>query len=143
VAVSTVLLAMLRVADAPTTPISEFPSMYPLIVGVEIVGVAIVGLVLSTADPDPITPLASTADPDPTTPLASTADPDPTTPLANTTDPLPTSSVSAAAKFALDGVVKNVETFDPSCDVASAPMAAGVIATAAALVIRPLLSTVN
>jgi hypothetical protein len=122
---------MLRVADAPTTPISEFPSMYPLIVGVEIVGVAIVGLVLSTADPDP------------TTPLANTADPDPTTPLANTTDPLPTSSVSAAAKFALDGVVKNVETFDPSCDVASAPMAAGVIATAAALVIRPLLSTVN
>jgi hypothetical protein len=122
---------MLRVADAPTTPISEFPSRYPLIVGVEIVGVAIVGLVLSTADPDP------------TTPLANTADPDPTTPLANTTDPLPTSSVSAAAKFALDGVVKNVETFDPSCDVASAPMAAGVIATAAALVIRPLLSTVN
>jgi hypothetical protein len=114
VAVKTVLLVILRVAVVVTVPRLVFPSMYPLIVGV-----AIVGLVSSTAEPDPLTP------------------------LANTTDPLPTSSVSAAAKFALDGVVKNAETFDPSEEIDKAPIAAGVIATEAAEVMRPLASTVN
>jgi hypothetical protein len=78
-----------------------------LIVGVVIVGVAIVGPVANTAAPDPV------------------------------------SSVSAAARFALDGVAKKVDTFAPSEAIDSAPIAAGVIATEAAEVMRPLSSTVN
>jgi hypothetical protein len=42
--------------------------------------------------------------------------------LANTAAPEPVSSVSAAAKFALDGVVKNVATFEPRPDT---PVAIG------------------
>jgi hypothetical protein len=88
-------------------------------VGVAMVGVVIVGLVPKTREPEPVVVLAKTTEPD------------------------PISSVSAAAKFALDGVARNAETFGPSDVSESAPMAAGVMATAAAEVIRPLASTVN
>jgi hypothetical protein len=42
--------------------------------------------------------------------------------LANTAAPEPVSSVKTAAKFALDGVVKNVATFEPRPDT---PVAIG------------------
>ncbi len=51
--------------------------------------------------------------------------------VAKTRDPLPVSSVTAAAKFALEGVVRNVATPEAGVTVARAPSPIEVRAVAA------------